>query len=257
MRRVLIFLYGTAVYLLFLATFLYAIGFVMDVAVPRSIEGALSTGLGTAVFLNVALLGLFGVQHSIMARPGFKRRWTRIIPQAAERSTFVLVTCLILTALFVYWQPIPTTVWRVENELAALLLHALAWSGWGMVLLSTFLIDHFALFGLRQVITQLRGRPMPHAPFQVRSLYRVVRHPLMLGFFIAFWSTPHMSAGRLLFAGVVTVWVLLTLQLEERDLVAEHGESYREYRAQVPMLVPRLLRPVAPAVRAASVEHVS
>ncbi len=257
MRRVLILLYGSAVYLLFLVTFLYAIGFVMDIGVPKSIEGVQSTGLGTAIAINAALLGVFGIQHSIMARRAFKARWTRIIPESAERSTFVFLTCIILGAIFTYWQPIDGTIWKVENELAATALHALSWTGWGMVLLSTFLIDHFALFGLRQVITQFRGRKMPHAPFQVRSLYRVVRHPLMLGFFVAFWSTPHMSASRLLFAGIVTAYVLVAIQLEERDLVAEHGDSYRSYRRDVPMILPRPIRPVAPAVRATALEQAS
>lgn len=257
MRRVLILLYGSVTYLLFLVTFLYAIGFVMDIGVPKSIEGSLSTGLGTAIAINVGLLGIFGIQHSIMARRAFKRRWTRIIPESAERSTFVLLTCGILAAIFAYWQPIGVTIWHVEDELAASALNVLSWTGWGMVLLSTFLIDHFALFGLRQVITQFRGRRMPHAPFQVRSLYRVVRHPLMLGFFIAFWSTPHMSAGRLLFAGVVTAYVLVAIQLEERDLVAEHGDSYLAYRRDVPMILPRPTRPVAPAVRATAIEQAS
>lgn len=260
MGRVLILLYGTAVYLLFLVTFLYAIGFVMDIGVPKSIEGPLPTspmGLGTAIAINVALLGVFGIQHSIMARRAFKQRWTRVIPEPAERPTFVFLTCIILGAIFLFWQPIPTVIWSVESPVAASVLNGVAWMGWGMVLLSTFLIDHFALFGLRQAITQFKGRRMPHAPFQVRSLYRVVRHPLMLGFFIAFWSTPHMSGGRLLFAAVVTAYVLVAIQLEERDLVAEHGESYRTYRSQVPMILPRVVRPVAPAVRAASVEHAS
>lgn len=257
MRRVVILLYGSAVYLLFLVTFLYAIGFVMDIGVPKSIEGSQSTGLGTAIAINAALLGIFGIQHSIMARRAFKARWTRIIPESAERSTFVFLTCLILGAIFAFWQPIDGTIWKVENGLAATALNVLSWTGWGMVLLSTFLIDHFALFGLRQVITQFRGRKMPHAPFQVRSLYRVVRHPLMLGFFVAFWSTPHMSASRLLFAGIVTAYVLVAIQLEERDLVAEHGESYRSYRREVPMILPRPIRPVAPAVRATALEQVS
>lgn len=144
-----------------------------------------------------------------------------------------------LGAIFWFWNPIPTPIWRVENEFAADVLHAISWTGWGIVLVSTFLIDHFALFGLRQSILQFRGKEVPHAPFRVRSFYRVVRHPLMLGFFIAFWSTPYMSAGRLLFAGVVTAYVLVAIQLEERDLVAEHGENYRAYRKNVPMVLPR------------------
>jgi len=249
-KRFAILLYGVAVYLLFLATFLHAIFFVEGLLVPRTLSAGGTLGsTSTALLVDLALLSLFAVQHNIMARPAFKARWTRIVHPAIERSTFVLATVVILNALIWFWRPLPAVVWDVGGA-AANVLRALSWAGWGLVLVATFVIDHFDLFGLKQVIRHFRGREPRKPVFQVRSLYRWTRHPLYLGFFIAFWCTPVMTAGHLLFAGVVTTWVLLTVSLfEERDLVAEHGEAYLEYRRSVPMILPRSRRgavPVAP-----------
>jgi protein-S-isoprenylcysteine O-methyltransferase Ste14 len=238
MKRAAILLYGGAAYALFLATFLHAVLFVEGVLVPRTLSAGGADGpVGTAVLVNVGLLGLFAVQHNLMARPWFKRRWTRVVHPAIERATFVLATSVILNALILLWRPLPAVVWEVDG-LAAHALTALSWAGFGLVLVATFVIDHFELFGLKQVIQHFRGVP-PRAPaFQVRFLYRWVRHPLYLGFFVAFWCTPVMTVSHLLFAGVVTAWVLIAVRLEERDLVAEHGDAYREYRRRVPRILP-------------------
>ena len=245
LSRALVLLYGTVVYAAFLAVFLYAIGFVANAFVPKGIDdGAVLPDALTAVLINMGLLGVFAVQHTIMARPAFKRRWTRIIPAAAERSTFVAITCLILAAMFTWWSPLPDVVWHVEG-VGAVALWSLSAAGWALVLVSTFLIDHFELFGLKQVVSHARG--VQHRPpvFVEHWLYRMVRHPLMLGFLIAFWATPHMTMGHLLFAGVTTLYIaLLGIVVEERDLVAEHGEAYLDYRRRVPKLLPRL-RPAA------------
>lgn len=232
-------LYGALAYAGFLVTFLYAIGFVHDVFVPTSLErGAAADSTLQAVLINVGLLLAFGVQHNVMARPAFKRAWTRVVSPAVERSTFVVATVLAFALLFTQWRPLPELVWQVEQPLAVWTLHALAAAGWLTVLVSTFLIDHFGLFGLRQVWAHFRGvAPNPPA-FHLRGTYRWVRHPLMLGFLVAFWATPSMSQGHLLFAAVVTGWVLFALQLEERDLIAEHGDDYRAYKARVPGLLP-------------------
>ena len=231
-------LYGSITYVYFLGVFLYAIGFVSEVLVPKSINSGTSAPLLNALLVNVGILGLFGVQHSIMARPAFKSWWTKIIPAALERTTFVFLTCAILTLLFAAWQPLSGVVWSVENPVGQAVLWSVAAIGWLVVLVSTFLIDHFELFGIKQAWYYFRGKDMPTAKFAERSFYKVVRHPIMLGFLIAFWSTPHMTAGQLLFAGVVTAYVLVALQLEERDLVRAHGSSYQEYRGRVPMLLP-------------------
>ena len=225
-------------YVIFLAVFVYLVGFVGDILVPKSIDDGTSGPLGTALLVDVALLALFAVQHSVMARPGFKRWWTRIVPRHLERSTYVLVASLILAVVMWGWRPIPATVWSVESSLGAQALHALFWLGWGTVLLSTFLIDHFRLFGLKQVWAHLRREKLQAPEFQTPGLYRIVRHPLYLGFLLAFWSTPHMTAGRLLLAGVWTGWILLAIRLEERNLVDFHGEAYRAYRDRVRMLLP-------------------
>ncbi len=239
MKRTLILLYGIIVYILFLATFLYAIGFVDDLLVPKTIDSGVEGPVGTAILVNVLLLGLFGLQHSIMARPAFKRRWTRIVPPAAERATFVLATCLLLGLIFWQWRPISSVViWDAHQPVLRAALFGLSIAGWLIVLYATFLIDHFDLFGLRQVILHFRGIKYTHKPFAERSLYRVVRHPLMVGFLIAFWSAPTMTAGGLLFAAVVTAWVLIALQLEERDLVGHLGEAYVQYQQRTPMLMP-------------------
>lgn len=240
--RLAIFIYGVLSYLVFLASFLYAIGFVGNFLVPKSIDTGTATGPVVAVIVNLILLGLFALQHSIMARPGFKRWWTRLIPPAAERSTYVLLSSLLLFLLYWLWQPLPAPVWSLENPVAVYLLWALFALGWLIVLLSTFMIDHFDLFGLKQVWLQLRGRDYTPPPFHCPALYRVVRHPIMLGFVIAFWATPQMSVGHLLFALATTAYIVIGVWLEERDLVRAHGQQYRDYRQRVPMLLPFRIR---------------
>jgi protein-S-isoprenylcysteine O-methyltransferase Ste14 len=246
MKRYAILLYGVVVYVLFFATFLHAVFFVEGVLVPRTLSsGGVVGPIATALLVDLGLLSLFAVQHNVMARRWFKQRWTRVVHPAAERSTFVLATIAILNAMILYWRPMPAVAWEIGGPLAGVLT-ALSWAGWGLVLVATFAIDHFELFGLKQVIQHFRGvAPRPPA-FQVRFLYRWTRHPLYLGFFIAFWCTPTMTVSHLLFAGITTTWVLLSTIIEERDLVAEHGEAYREYRRRVPRILPLGRRSVAP-----------
>ena len=240
MFRLFAFLYGTANYAVFLLVFLYAIGFVSGVAVPKHVDNGVPTAWPVALAIDLVLLSLFAVQHSGMARPAFKRWFTRIVPAPLERSTFVLATNLVLVLLYWQWRPLPMVVWDAEAEVARWLLYGLAAVGWLLVLASTFLIDHFDLFGVRQSWRAALGRgPTPSAPFVTRALYRIVRHPIMLGFLIAFWATPTMTVGHLLFAGVTTGYILIAVKcLEERDLVAQFGETYRDYQRRVPMLLP-------------------
>ena len=239
-RRAVILAYGVTVYLFFLAVFLYTIGFVGGFVVPKHIENGVLVDPLSAIGIDVVLLALFAIQHTIMARPAFKRWWTRIIPPAAERSTFVLFASALLALIVWQWRPLPGVVWQVTSPIGVALLHGLYFLGWAIVLYATFLIDHFELFGLRQTIGQAFGWPADPVQFTERSLYRVVRHPLMLGFLVAFWSAPVMSPGRLLFAGVITAWVLLAIRIEESTLVEMHGEAYERYRTRVPALLPRL-----------------
>lgn len=244
MSRSLAVLYGGACYTAFLVTFLYAIAFVAGVGVPKHIDNGPSAPLMTALSINIALLALFAVQHSGMARPAFKQWWTRFVPQPIERSTFVLVSSLVLLLMFWQWRPLPQLVWHVENGLAGGFLWAISLLGWLLVLTSSFTIDHFELFGLRQVWLHARRRSAKDEPFVLRAMYRIVRHPLMLGFLIAFWVTPVMSLGHLLFAVVVTGYIVVAVKfLEERDLVAVHGDAYRDYQRRVPMLLPWRKRP--------------
>ncbi|GAB2622805.1 methanethiol S-methyltransferase [Novilysobacter erysipheiresistens] len=240
MFRLFAFLYGTANYAVFLLVFLYAIGFVSGVGVPKHVDNGVPTAWPMALAINLVLLSLFAVQHSGMARPAFKRWFTRIVPAPIERSTFVLAANLVLVLLYWQWRPLPMVVWDAEAEAARWLLYGLAALGWLLVLASTFLIDHFDLFGVRQSWRAALGRgPTPAAPFVTRALYRIVRHPIMLGFLIAFWATPTMTVGHLLFASVTTGYILVAVKcLEERDLVAEFGDTYRDYQRRVPMLLP-------------------
>jgi protein-S-isoprenylcysteine O-methyltransferase Ste14 len=231
-------LYGCVAYAVFFATFLYAIGFVGDFFVPKSVDSGSTAPLRETLHVNIAVLALFAFQHSVMARPGFKRMWTRIVPMSVERSTYVLLSSVVLIVLFWQWRPILTPVWSIPNGPFATLLHAMFWLGWGLVLSSTFLINHFELFGLRQVFARLSKRSIPEATFRTPLLYRLTRHPLYLGFLIAFWSTPTMTAGHLLFAIGTSGYILLGIFLEERDLIDAFGERYRRYRQEVRMLLP-------------------
>ncbi|WP_441237132.1 methanethiol S-methyltransferase [Bradyrhizobium sp. 930_D9_N1_4] len=241
--RFAILLYALVSYGIFTASFLYALGFVGNYVVPKSIDMSIDTGapshVSEAILVNLLLMSLFAIQHTVMARPSFKRWMTRFIPVACQRSTYVLLSSLILLLLFWQWRPIPTPVWQTSG-MAASLLTAIHWLGWVIALSSTYMIDHFDLFGLRQAFSALRGTRMPDQSFRTPLLYKIVRHPLMLGFLIAFWATPEMTVGHLLFALANTAYILVALQFEERDLVAEFGATYQEYRRRVPMLVPRL-----------------
>jgi protein-S-isoprenylcysteine O-methyltransferase Ste14 len=236
MRRAA-FAYGAICYAVFFATFLYAIGFLGNLVVPKSIDSGAEGPLGLAIAINALLLGIFAVQHSVMARPGFKQRWTKLVPVQIERSTYTLISALLLLLLFWQWRPIPALVWQVEQPLAETLLTALFFSGFGIVLYSSFLIDHFDLFGLRQVFLHLRGEPYHHRPFGTPSLYKRLRHPLYLGWLITFWATPQMSYGHLLFSLLTSAYIFTAIPLEERDLMRFLGDDYRRYRERTPMFV--------------------
>ncbi|MBV9350582.1 MAG: isoprenylcysteine carboxylmethyltransferase family protein [Mycobacterium sp.] len=238
-NRAVAIIYGAVAYLTFLVSFLYEIGFIGNIVVPRSVDRAIAAPIGQAAVVDSLLLGLFAVQHSGMARPAFKRWWTRVVPQPIERSTYVLSSSLVLLLLYWQWRSMPTEIWDVRFPAARLGLWALFWAGWAIALVSTFMIGHFDLFGLRQVYLAWRGQPYTDITFRTPLLYRMVRHPLMLGFIIAFWAAPTMTIGRLLFAAAMTGYILIALQIEERDLVAALGTQYRDYRRAVPKLVPR------------------
>lgn len=236
---VLALLYGALCYGIFLVAFLYAIGFVGNLVVPKTIDSGSERPLPEALLVNVLLLGAFAVQHSVMARPGFKRLWTKIVPRPVERSTYVLLASLALLLLFWQWRPLRTPVWTVENPIGQILMQALFFLGWLIVFLGTFMINHFDLFGLRQVFLNWRNREYTELGFRIPGFYKFVRHPIMLGFLIAFWATPVMTAGHLLFAVATTGYILIALQLEERDLVHHFGKQYQEYRQKTSMLLPR------------------
>jgi len=238
MGRTVAFIYGVFSYAMFLIAFLYAIGFVRNVLVPKSIDSGPEGPLGHALLVNTVLLGLFALQHSIMAREWFKRHWTRIVPAPVERSTYVLITSLLLALLFLQWEPIRIVVWDFEHSAVGGGLNVLFWGGWLVVLLSTFMIDHFDLFGLRQVYLCFRGREYTPVTFKAPVLYRVVRHPIMLGFIVAFWATPTMTLGHLLYATATTAYIFIGILLEEGDLLRTHGEAYEAYRQRTSMILP-------------------
>jgi protein-S-isoprenylcysteine O-methyltransferase Ste14 len=240
--RLLTLCYGGVAYLIFLGTFLYAIGFVSGFVVPKTVDKAAGTpsSLMTALLINLVVMSIFAVQHSGMARRGFKRVFTRFASPAIERSTYVLLASLSLILLYWQWQPMPTMVWNIENSVAANIVTAGGFLGWLIVLYSTFLISHFELFGLTQVVSHFAGRVTEPMKFKTPGLYRMIRHPIYLGFIIAFWFTPTMTLSHLLFAAVTTAYIFVGIYLEERDLVAMFGDEYRRYRDRVAMLMPRL-----------------
>jgi len=237
--RLLILLYAIASYAVFFASSLYAMGFVGNYVVAKSIDTGGAANLSEAIVVDLLLLGLFAIQHSVMARPAFKRRFAGIFPEACQRSTYVLLSSLILLLLFWQWRPIPMQIWQIDG-IAAYVLTAVYWLGWLIAFSSTFMIDHFDLSGLRQAFFALRGAKDPGQSFRTPLLYKIVRHPLMLGFLLAFWATPEMTAGHLLFAIMTTAYILVGLQFEERDLIAQFGTTYQQYRRRVPMLLPRI-----------------
>ena len=238
MSKMIFFVYGVISYLIFFGTFCYAVGFVSSLFVPKHIDSIPVTPLGYALLIDAALLSLFAVQHSVMARPAFKKWWTRFIPEPIERSTYVLLASLCLILLFWYWQPLGGIIWQVESAGWSIFLKSLCLLGFGIVLVSTFLINHFDLFGLRQVWLYAAGRKYEPLPFRTPLLYNYVRHPIYLGFMIAFWATPTMTAAHLFFAVMTTGYMLVAIQFEENDLVKTFGDKYREYRKSAPMLIP-------------------
>jgi len=243
MSRFIAVLYGSLVYVFFLATFLYAIAFVGNFGiVPKTIDSGEAGPWSTALLIDAGLLSLFAVQHSVMARPAFKRWWTRFVPRSVERSTYVLFASLALAAMYVYWRPMTATIWNVTDTFAAIAISTVFWLGFGLVLVSTFLISHFELFGVRQVIARFLNQSIPEAQFRTPMFYRYVRHPIYLGFVLAFWAAPHMTLGHLIFAIATTGYILVGIWFEERDLMEHFGERYRRYREQVGMLFPRLTK---------------
>lgn len=245
-KRLAFFAFGSFAYLVFLGTFLYAIGFVSGFVVPTRLDDPSSAPLGEALLIDAGLLTLFAVQHSVMARRWFKAWWTQFVPEPIERSTYVLFASLALLLLFAKWQPLGGVVWSTDNVAAKTVLWTIAASGWALVLFATVLINHFDLFGMRQVWLALNDKPYTKLTFGTPALYRVVRHPLYLGFLLAFWATPTMTLAHLVFAVTTTAYILVAIQFEEADLVAEHGIAYETYRYRVPMLIPGAAHHVVP-----------
>lgn len=250
-RRIAALGYGATCYAIFFVTFLYLIGFVGNWFVPKSIDSGTAGPLGLALAIDAALLLLFGLQHSVMARPGFKRAWTRVVPASLERSTYVLASSAALIALFWFWQPIPTPLYSFESAGARAAATAVYFLGYGIVLYATFLIDHFDLFGLRQVFLRAIGRSYTEKRFMTPGLYKRIRHPIYIGWIVTFWAAPTFSVGHLLFAAGLTAYILAAIPLEERDLEAQLGQPYRRWRATTPAFVPRLGRGRAAAGRPA------
>jgi methanethiol S-methyltransferase len=238
MSRVLVTLYGVVSYIIFLLSFLYAIGFVGNLLVPKSIDSGEVSAIVPSLIINVVLLGLFAIPHSVMARPAFKTWFTRYIPAVIERSTYVLISSLLLFLLYGLWQPMPGVIWDVKSSIGSMILTGLFWFGWLVVLLSTFMTNHFDLFGLRQVYINFKGQEYSNLEFRIVGLYKLCRHPLMLGFIIAFWATPTMTTGHLLFAVATTGYIFIALQFEERDLISFFGDTYKNYQQKVPMVFP-------------------
>ncbi|MDP6095157.1 MAG: isoprenylcysteine carboxylmethyltransferase family protein [Gammaproteobacteria bacterium] len=236
--RLLALVYGVVSYAIFFATFLYAIGFVGNILVPKSLDSGAETGLVSALIVNLVLLTIFALQHSIMARPGFKKAWTKLVPEPVERSTYVLFSSAALILLFAYWQPLGGTIWEVSNPTGVAVLYGLFGFGWALVLISTFLINHFDLFGLRQVWLYFRNTKYTDLPFGTPGPYKLIRHPLYLGWLFAFWCTPTMTVAHLLFAVVTTAYILVAIQFEEKDLKKFLGQAYVDYCKSVPMIIP-------------------
>ncbi len=238
MGKAIAFLYGIVAHVGFLAVFMYLVGFLANYAVPKSIDSGQEGPFGQALLINVLLLAIFAVPHSIMARPGFKQAWTKIIPSHIERSTYVMISNLLLILLLWQWQPMTGVIWHVGHPVLTQVLWGLFDLGWLVLVLATFMINHFDLFGTRQVYIYLRGKEYSTLPFRTKGFYAYIRHPLMLGWFLGFWSTPHMTVGHLVFAVVTTVYILIAIQIEEKDLVRFHGDAYRDYKRRVSMLLP-------------------
>lgn len=242
MGRFITFVYGAVCHAGFLAVFTYMVGFLGDFAVPKSVDSGPESPIGQALWVNASLIALFGLQHTLMARPGFKRWWTRFVPAPIERSTYVLISNAVMVLLFWQWRPMGEIVWHVENPAGQAVLYGLFGFGWLFVVFNSFLINHFDLFGTRQVWLHLRGKPYQPLPFKLPGTYKFIRHPLYVGWMMAFWATPTMTQGHFMFAAGMSLYILAAIPFEERDLVSAFGEKYLKYRIRVPMFIPRMLR---------------